>query len=722
MFRDDNDQMFINGGMFPLEPIEEPDVDMPMFGSGQMMIQEPEQPRVWAGEPTDCHCHKPDNILYVPEKCPRPDTQKHPIKKDCPYVVSSIIVLSQKHAADVSRLEDMISKVDDKVEQTSTRLNDFIIKHDQQITDIYVKFDQTDSSIARINTSIAQLVDKTSEIDSSINLINSSITEIKGNIDHHTAWQKDQDASISALKNKDIEIDSSISSLKAKDIEIDSSITRIESSLGDLRDSIGNGKVEIYQENIYKGAFTLNSSLDISINLENGVKISDGETVDDKTWSSQKISSELETKQNNLSAGYGIKIENDSVINDLSFTPSDTEASHSNFIDGQAYAAGVAFQKIANLFEGSKESFGEINAKIPSQASASNQLADRNFVNSTVLTSTANFRGVWVSWEDVPNTSSAYPQDYSGNKEPSNNDYLVIQDASTYNNISRGAQAYDGQWRFVYVGKWGETGKNGWKPQYRIGHAFTADQQAAIDSGITDGLVQQIGTNQSDIDTLNSNKVNKLNTANKIYATGNDGLDYGLNIGAGLAVVDGSLVNTRTSAEWGNISGNISDQLDLSTALDDKQGKLTAGANIFISEDNVISSTATESFFRGRFSTWSSVPTDTSQYVPDYLGNKKPTENDYMFIKDAQDYDEGGGVYLGAWRFAYHGEWENAGKSGWKPEYQIEDVVPAADSSTAGIAKLYDTSGNNIDGAVTQRFVTEELNKKSQVIIKDWTA
>ena len=89
------------------------------------------------------------------------------------------------------------------------------------------------------------------------------------------------------------------------------------------------------------------------------------------------------------------------------------------------------------------DDLNDINSLIPNQATTSNQLADKAFVNSTVATNAANFRGNWNTWQAVPTVVSDYPEDYTGSKTPTNNDYLVIQDASGYN------VSCDGQWRFI---------------------------------------------------------------------------------------------------------------------------------------------------------------------------------------------------------------------------------------------------------------------------------
>ena len=251
-----------------------------------------------------------------------------------------------------------------------------------------------------------------------------------------------------------------------------------------------------------------------------------------------------------------------------------------------------------------------------------------------------------------------------------------------------------------------------------------------------------------------------------------------------------------------------------------KQDKLVAGTNITLVDDpltqtTLISSTAQESFFRGKFGRWSQVPTDSTQYDPEPGTQDKttPTINDFMVIADASDYagvevdvftnegatilneywsvtdflpispgtyakvnytrtygqsargqislytenktllysreyqtttgsgdytDEfqlpnncyyvkvqymtnydttevltlgGAGMFTGSWRFYYSGVWNADGKSGWKPQYQIENVLPIASDTVAGISKLYTSTGQNTDGSMTQKSVTDALNR-----------
>ena len=145
----------------------------------------------------------------------------------------------------------------------------------------------------------------------------------------------------------------------------------------------------------------------------------------------------------------------------------------------------------------------DILALIPAQASASDQLAPKSFVNSTVQTATANFRGNWATWSAVPTDVNNYPVDYAGSKTPTVNDYLVVQDASDYT-----GQTLEGTWRFKYTGTWSTNGKSGWQPEYQVNETpLTAAQLAALNSGITSTAVAQIGTNTTNI----ANKMDKVN-------------------------------------------------------------------------------------------------------------------------------------------------------------------------------------------------------------------
>ena len=117
------------------------------------------------------------------------------------------------------------------------------------------------------------------------------------------------------------------------------------------------------------------------------------------------------------------------------------------------------------------------------------------------------------------------------------------------------------------------------------------------------------------IGTFNANSTND-NTIDIIVPTTvaslSDGEDYALKTdiqtytaGNGISIDANNVIsNTRVSAEWGNIQGNMADQADLQDALDkletlinEKQGNLEAGDNITI-ENGVISAEKTKITFK----------------------------------------------------------------------------------------------------------------------------
>ena len=184
---------------------------------------------------------------------------------------------------------------------------------------------------------------------------------------------------------------------------------------------------------------------------------------------------------------------------------------------------------------------------VPAQASAQNQLADKAFVNSSVQTATANFRGNYGNMGQIPVDAESYPADYAGSTTPTTNDYMVVVDVSPeevawipdvyydyheivashdpdyttldyfiakQGNINH-APAYNsnepveddywkplpdynvlqvgGTWRFKYTGLWSIDNAEGWLPEYQVNEKpLTAAQLAALNSGITDTKVAKL--------------------------------------------------------------------------------------------------------------------------------------------------------------------------------------------------------------------------------------
>ena len=132
-----------------------------------------------------------------------------------------------------------------------------------------------------------------------------------------------------------------------------------------------------------------------------------------------------------------------------------------------------------------------IEAKIPNQASAQNQLADKDFVNSSIATNTANFLGTYTSMAQI----EAIPN-------PTNNDYAFLKQT-----ISAGNTVYK---RYKYSASTSE-----WLFEYDLNNSsFTAEQWATINSGLTQSSVSSaISTAVSAEATARANAVSAEATA-----------------------------------------------------------------------------------------------------------------------------------------------------------------------------------------------------------------
>lgn len=109
-----------------------------------------------------------------------------------------------------------------------------------------------------------------------------------------------------------------------------------------------------------------------------------------------------------------------------------------------------------------------IEEKIPAQANSENKLADKDFVNSSISTNTAYFKGTFESIQAL--------EAYSGEK--TNNDYAFVVGVDAAGNTKYSRYKWNNvSWVFEYV---------------LNNSSFTAEQWAAIQSGITAEIVQRL--------------------------------------------------------------------------------------------------------------------------------------------------------------------------------------------------------------------------------------
>ena len=197
-----------------------------------------------------------------------------------------------------------------------------------------------------------------------------------------------------------------------------------------------------------------------------------------------------------------------------------------------------------------ENNISDIQGLIPNQATTSNQLADKDFVNSSIATNTANFIGTFNSVAEL--------EAYTGTL--TNNDYAFVATTDTAGNT-----LYD---RYKYNADTQE-----WLFEYELNNSsFTAVQWASINSGATSTNIGQIATNANNIADLQTNKQDVLTAGANIQINNNviSATDTTYTAGTGISIVNGVISNTQTSAEWGNIQGTLSNQTDLQNALNSK--------------------------------------------------------------------------------------------------------------------------------------------------------
>ena len=135
-------------------------------------------------------------------------------------------------------------------------------------------------------------------------------------------------------------------------------------------------------------------------------------------------------------------------------------------IDDEASARCLADETLQCNIDSISCCVSDIETLIPNQATCQNQLADKDFVNSSIATNTANFLGTYTSMAQI----EAIP-------DPTNNDYVFLATCD-----SAGNAEYD---RYKYSADCCQ-----WLFEYELNNSsFTAEQWATINSGLTQASV-----------------------------------------------------------------------------------------------------------------------------------------------------------------------------------------------------------------------------------------
>lgn len=305
-------------------------------------------------------------------------------------------------------------------------------------------------------------------------------------------------------------------------------------SYDDLLDkpTIGNATIKIQKNSVDVDSFTTNATanktIDISVPTKTSDLTNDGEDGISPFVDATSLASDLALKQDKLIAGSNIQIAADGKT--ISATDTTYSAGNGLSLNGTTFSAdttvlatqtdltnlgntkqdkltqtqlnavnsGIDQSKVQQIatntgnITSNTNRISTIEGKIPSAATSSNKLTDKDYVDNAVATNSANY----ISDNGQPFTSLADLEAYSG--PLTNNDYAFV--------VSTDSQGNTIYTRYKY-----SASTQTWAEEYSISNpTFSSTQWAAIDSGVTANDVSQIATNKSDIASLQSGKQDKL--------------------------------------------------------------------------------------------------------------------------------------------------------------------------------------------------------------------
>lgn len=193
-----------------------------------------------------------------------------------------------------------------------------------------------------------------------------------------------------------------------------------------------------------------------------------------------------------------------------------------------------------------------INDKIPSAATSSNQLADKNYVNDSINSVTAYYITKDAAWNQFATKAelTAATTFYSGwvARVPTRNDYTIVLADEDHDNATT---------RYIY-NSW-------WEYQYTVNEtALTQAQLDALNSGITSWKVSSYDSVVSTIAWYGN--IVTHNTSEFATSTQWWKADSALQPNDNITELNNNAWYI-TWVDWGDIWGTLSDQVDLSNAL-----------------------------------------------------------------------------------------------------------------------------------------------------------
>ncbi len=463
--------------------------------------------------------------------------------------------------ADIAEVNTTISNLETVVNNNYTTLDN---KIDGVESDLSGDISALSQTVEDNNTAVNNRIDETNDTVSDLSdTVTSNYNTLDGKIDSEissrtladTTLQNNIDAEVLARQNADTTLQGNVDTLSGTVTSnyniLDGKITTNSDNITSLQNTINTyGDIVTYDAADFatstQGALA-DSALQPNDNISELVNdvgyITSASLPTDyvpntRTINGYALSSNITLNYSDVGA-----LSSSTTINDL------TTATQQAALNSGATTTNIG-QITTN-----ENNISDIQDLIPNQATTSNQLADKDFVNSSIATNTAYFIGTFNSVAEL--------EAYSGTL--TNNDYAFVATTDAAGNT-----LYD---RYKYNADTQE-----WMFEYELNNSsFTAAQWDSINSGATSTNIDQIATNASDISDLQTNKQDVLTAGANIQINNNviSATDTTYTAGTGISIVNGVISNTQTSAEWGNIQGTLSNQTDLQTALDAKQNTIS---------------------------------------------------------------------------------------------------------------------------------------------------
>lgn len=276
-----------------------------------------------------------------------------------------------------------------------------------------------------------------------------------------------------------------------------------------------------------------------------------------------------------------------------------------------------------------------------------------DFVNSSIATNTATFRGTYNSLAEL--------EAYAGEKD--NNDYAFVIEIDAAGNT-----LYN---RYKYV-------DNKWTFEYTLNNSsFTEAQWAAINSGITDSIIETIRTN---ITNLQNDKVSK---------------------------VDGKGLSTN------DFTDNYKLQVENNTAARHIHNNKTLLDTYTQTEVNLADAVNKKHVHNNK--TLLDTYTQTEVNLADAVNKKHIHDNKEILDGITASYTTEekaklNGIADGA-EVNVQADWEQTDSSS-KDYIKNKPLIPEG-------VKLYSSTGENTDGAMTQKAVTDEFKNNVSIVFAE---